>query len=293
MLIGYENVVMNNIEQLRKNLLKKFFIYTTPLCFVSLVLLYFSIKAFFLVSEYSFILLACFILSCLVLFVPYSMLNETLNNELKNKIIKTTFKQFNENIVYDQNNNKNYKPNLTNLLNKCSLEVTTHITSVTDVIYGKLADTNYTISEVSTRAKGYGSHFWYSSFYGIVAEINFPKNISNGEILIRKKSLYNFKTINNLQKTGVKLKCGVVYTNNSISVCDNHLFQNINQLYELYKTNKIAIHISNHKMIIAVNFNRELFPIVSLFKQITVPNYLRNISPILSFIETIKEQENL
>ena len=37
--------------------------------------------------------------------------------------------------------------------NKCSLEVTTHITSVTDVIYGKLADTNYTISEVSTRAK--------------------------------------------------------------------------------------------------------------------------------------------
>lgn len=290
MLIGYENVVMNNIEQLRKNLLKKFFIYTTPLCFVSLVLLYFSVKALFLIPEYSFLLFACFILSCLVIFVPYSMLNETLNNELKNKIIKTIFKQYNENIVYDQNNNKNYKPNLTDLLNKRSLEVTTHITNVTDVIYGKLADTNYTISEVSTSTKGYGCKLWYSSFYGLVAEIDFPENINNGEILIRKKSLYNFKSINNLQKTDIKLNGGVVYTNNYTNVCDNHLFQNINQFYSLYKTSKIAIHILNQKMVIAVNLNREIFPIMPLFKKITAPNYLRNIIPIVSFIETINNK---
>ena len=262
-----------DIKKIQLELLLKCLLWTLPLC---LLAIYFLINI-----RYEFILLICFILTCLIIFVPISIFNDKLNELIiKNHILPSLRKKFCESLSFDKDNNKNYKPDF-QPLNSSFGTYFNSWKNITNVISGSLNGINFKIADANTRA-GF-SGFTFTSFYGQIIELT-SNNLFNDEMLIKPIKIYNTNSNDSylLNKEFIINK-HVVYTKKDNIKCDKFLF--LKNFIENYDKKKVYIRITENKMLIMIESNCSL---LNKFNLINVREYnYKNIHMIFDLIKSL------
>ena len=266
----------NEIKKMRKNLLIKCFIYTTPLCLLAL---------FFLVNiKYEFTLSICFILTCLIILVPISIFNDKFSTLItKNYILPNLRKNFCKSISFDKENFKNYKPSIQPLNTTWGVYFNCW-KDITDVISGSFNNVNFHIADTNTQAHFFG---WiFTGFYGQVIEIS-NNNLFQDEILVLPKHIFNKNSYNNyLINKDFLINKHIVYTKTENIKNKEILF--IKYFVEHFRKNKIYIQITKNKMLIMIDSNKSL---LNRFNLISVKEYdYSDINMIFNLIKLISEK---
>ena len=266
----------NEIKKIRKKLLLKCFIYTTPLCLLAL---------FFLVNiKYEFALSICFILTCLIILVPISIFNDKFSTLItKNYILPNLRKNFWKSISFDNENFKNYKPSIQPLNNSWGVYFNDW-KNITNVISGSFNNVSYHIADANTQAHFLGRPF--TSFYGQVIEIN-NNNLFQDEIFVLPKHIFNKNSYNGyLINKEFLINKHIVYTKNENIKNKEILF--IKYFVEHFRKSKIYIQITKNKMLIMIDSNKSL---LNRFNLIYTKEYdYSDINMIFNLIKLISEK---
>ena len=254
-MIGVINMKMYACKELRKiqkQLLLKCILWTIPFFLLALI--------FLINIKYEFISIICFILTCLIMFVPISIFNDKFSTLIvKNYILPYIRENFCKSISFDKVNSKNYKPD-SKPLNYSWGTCFNCWADITNIISGMINGINYKIADANTRASFCGHRF--TDFYGQIIEINYKAAFDN-EILIAPKKIYNsnFRSDYLLNKEFL-IKKHVVYTKNDNIKYEQ--FQFIKNFVENYNKN-MYIHITQNKMLIMIDSNNSLLNQFNLF----------------------------
>lgn len=266
----------NEIKKIRKNLLIKCFIYTTPLCLLAL---------FFLVNiKYEFTLSICFILTCLIILVLISIFNDKFSTLItKNYILPNLRKNFCKSISFDKENFKNYKPSIQPLNTTWGVYFNCW-KDITDVISGSFNNVNFHIADTNTQADFFG---WiFTGFYGQVIEIS-NNNLFQDEILVLPKHIFNKNSYNGyLINKEFLINKHIVYTKTENIKNKEILF--IKYFVEHFHKNKIYIQITKNKMLIMIDSNKSL---LGRFNLINIKEYdYSDINMIFNLIKLVNEK---
>lgn len=254
-IIGDIRIKVHDSKELRKiqrQLLLKCILWTIPLFLLALL--------FLINIKYDFIFLICFILTCLIMFVPISMFNDKFSTLIiKNYILPYIKENFCKTISFDKVNSKSYKPDSKPL----NYTLGTYFNSwedINNVISGTINGINFKIADANTRT--YFCGFPVTDFYGQIVEINHNTAFDN-EIFIAPPKIYNRNFCSNyLLNKDFSVKKHVVYTKNNNIKYDQ--FQFIKIFIENYNKN-MYVHINQNKMLIMIDSNNSLLNQFNLF----------------------------
>ena len=242
----------NELKKIQRELLIKCLIWAIPL---------FLLALFFLIHiKYEFTLLICFILTCLILFIPISIYNDKFSTIIIEKQILPNIKeQLCKSISFDKDNQQKYKPS-SHPLNDSWGVYLNRWNNITNVISGSINGVNFKIADANTSSSFCA--FPFTSFYGQIIELSY-NNSFDGEIFIKPKKIYNRNFCNRctLNKE-YTIEKHAVYTKNNNDSYNDFLF--IKYFIEHYNK-KMYVHIVTNKIFVMIESNNSLLNQFNLF----------------------------
>lgn len=241
-----------------------------------------SISLFVIFIKYNSIpMFICFILSCLFIFIPISILYEKINNTVfKNFILPYLKNNIVKSIVYDNNNKKKFEPS-SPPLNRTLGTYWDRWYDVRNVLSGNINNLTYYIADTNTKCTC--CRYTSSPFYGQVIELNFNNKIFNNEIYIIPYRVFNKSVPVNFIKINQKNYKFSIYAAKFSNIEIEYL-QQIMEFLNLYNKRQVYLHMFDNKILIMIHSNKSF---ISNFNFFTHKYDYRNIIHILNFIKTL------